>query len=93
MAKLDQLIDALVKHSAESLVLNEGTKPALIINGSSRPIVKTELDISQMRQLAAEVTPSHQRDDVMAGKERPRGDPPATRRAGAGAGADRATGT
>ena len=69
MARLDQLIDALVKHSAQSLVLTEGTKPSLIIDGQSRPIVKTALDISQLRQLAAEVTPSHLRDDVMAGNE------------------------
>ena len=69
MARLDQLIDALVKHSAESLVLTEGAKPALIIDGSSRPIVKTAVDISQMRQLAAEVTPSHLQDEVLAGNE------------------------
>jgi len=69
MARLDQLIDALVKHSAESLVLTEGTKPALIIDGQSRPIVKTPLDITQLRQLAAEVTPSHRQDAVLAGNE------------------------
>ena len=50
-------------------MLTEGTKPALIINGQSRPIVKTVLDISQLRQLTAEVTPSHRVDEVMAGQE------------------------
>ena len=69
MARLDQLIDALVKHSAESLVLTEGTKPALIMGGKSRPIVKTALDITQLRQLVVEVTPSHRQDEVMAGQE------------------------
>jgi twitching motility protein PilT len=68
MARLDQLISALVKHAAESLVLTEDTKPALIIEGQARAIVKSPLDLHQMRQLAAEITPPHQRESVLAGE-------------------------
>jgi len=68
MARLDQLIGALVKHSAESLVLAEDTKPALVIDGTPRPIVKSQLDINQVRQLVVEVTPADRRDAVLSGE-------------------------
>jgi twitching motility protein PilT len=69
MARLDQLIGALVKHSAEYLVLADGSKPALVIDGTPRPIVKNQLDINQVRQLVVEVTPADQKDAVLSGQE------------------------
>jgi twitching motility protein PilT len=67
MAQLDQLIGAMFRHSAEAVMLAEGEKPALVIDGSARPVAKQSLDASQVLRLVAEVAPATHRERVDAG--------------------------
>jgi twitching motility protein PilT len=67
MARLDQLINAMLQHSAEALVLEPGHKPSLLMNGSERPIVKSTLTAAHVLQLAAEIAPPDHRPIVEAG--------------------------
>ena len=67
MAQLDQLIDAMLTHKAEALLLRAGSKPCLLLDGAERTIVKTPLNASQISRLAAEIAPSEQRSTVGAG--------------------------
>jgi twitching motility protein PilT len=67
MARLDQLINAMLQHGAEALVLQPGHKPSLLMNGSERPIVKSALTPTHVSQLAAEIAPAEHRPTVEAG--------------------------
>jgi twitching motility protein PilT len=67
MARLDQLIKAMLQHGAEALVLQPGHKPSLLMNGSERAIVKSVLTAAHVSQLAAEIAPAEQRPIVEAG--------------------------
>jgi twitching motility protein PilT len=67
MARLDQLISAMLQHGAEALVLEPGHKPSLLMNGSERPIVKSTLTAAHVTQLAAEIAPAEHRPTVAAG--------------------------
>ena len=67
MPQLDQLIQILVKHNAEALILQSGQKPALLMDGAERSIVKTALAGGQVSQLAAEIAPAEERGTVAGG--------------------------
>ena len=67
MAQLDQLINAMLQHSAEALVLQPGQKPSLLINGAQRPIVKSVLTAAHVSRLTAEIAPDEHRAAVAAG--------------------------
>lgn len=68
MAQLDQLIGALAKHGAEALVLQDGQKPSLILQGARRPIVNSALTAVQTARLVAEIAPEAQRASLAAGQ-------------------------
>ena len=68
MARLDQLIGAMFKHSAEALVLADGRQPALSLDGTARPIVKKRLDASQVALLLSEIAPEGHLAAVAAGE-------------------------
>ena len=67
MPQLDQLIHAMVKHNAEALILQHGQKPALLMDGTERSIVKTALAAAQISQLVAEIAPGEERGSVADG--------------------------
>jgi len=67
MAQLDQLIDAMLTHQAEALLLRSGHKPCLLIDGAERTIVKTPLNAQQVSRLTAEIAPSEHRSTVTQG--------------------------
>jgi twitching motility protein PilT len=67
MAQLDQLIDAMLAHQAEALLLRSGRKPCLLLDGAERTIVKTPLNASQLSRLTAEIAPSEHRSTVAQG--------------------------
>jgi len=68
MAQIDRLIGALVQHSADALILEDGQKPALLLQGSRRPIVNTALTADQMARLIGEIAPAPQRQALEAGQ-------------------------
>ena len=67
MPQLDQLINAMVKHKAEALILQPGQKPSLLMDGTERSIVKTALAAPQISQLVVEIAPDEERARVAAG--------------------------
>ena len=67
MPQLDQLINAMVKHKAEALILQHGQKPALLMDGTQRSIVKTALAAAQVSQLVAAIAPGEERVTVAGG--------------------------
>jgi twitching motility protein PilT len=67
MARLDQLIDAMLQHGAEALVLQPGQRPSLLLDGALRPIVKSALTAANISRLAAEIAPSEHRPAIDAG--------------------------
>jgi twitching motility protein PilT len=69
MAHLDQLIGAMLQHNAESLILSDGERPALVLGGSPRPVVRTALQAAQVTRLVEEIAPADQRNAVAAGLE------------------------
>ena len=70
MAQLDQLINAMIKHGAEALVLLNNQKPTLVMEGTERPIVKTPLGAGQINQLVAQIAPGDQLAEGQAGNFR-----------------------
>jgi hypothetical protein len=68
MAQLDQLIDAMLSHRAEALLLRTGSKPCLLLDGAERTIVKTPLNAAQVSRLTAEIAPSEHRSTVAGGR-------------------------
>ena len=68
MPQLDRLIEALIKHRAEALVLEEGQKPSLLMAGSRRPIVATPLSAGQVAGLVAEIASQEDRQALAAGR-------------------------
>jgi twitching motility protein PilT len=68
MSQLDRLIDAMVQHAAEALVLAAGQQPALSKAGAQRPIVKNVLDAEQVTRLLAEVAPAAEREALALGQ-------------------------
>jgi twitching motility protein PilT len=68
MAQIDRLIGALIQHSAEALILEDGQKPALMLEGSRRPIVNAALTSAQMARLIGEIAPAPQRQAMGAGQ-------------------------
>ena len=69
MAQIDRLIEALIKHGAEALVLEPDQKPSLRLGGTLRPIVTTGLSAPQIARLVAEIAPAAQRGALTAGNE------------------------
>jgi twitching motility protein PilT len=69
MPQLDQLINAMVRHKAEALILEDGQKPALLMDGTERSIVKTALAAAQISQLIAEIAPGKERLTLAGGGE------------------------
>ena len=69
MPQLDQLIHAMVKHTAEALILQHGQKPALLMDGMQRSVVKTALAAAQISKLVAEIAPGEERVTVSGGGE------------------------
>ena len=67
MAQLDLLIGALIKHNADSLVLANGQRPSLLMDGALRPVVKGVLEAAHVSRLVAEIAPTDQQDAVGAG--------------------------
>lgn len=67
MAQLDQLIEAMLQHSAEALVLQRDHKPCLLMGGAERPIVKTALAADHVSRLAAEIAPGEQSAAIAGG--------------------------
>jgi len=67
MAQLDQLIKAMLQHDAGALVLQPGSKPSLMLNGSARPIVKSELTAAHVSRLTAEIAPPDRRETIAGG--------------------------
>jgi twitching motility protein PilT len=68
MPQLDPLIGALVKHSAEALVLDQGAQPSLLVGGEARPVAKAMLMASQLTRLLGEIAPPDRREAVGAGQ-------------------------
>jgi len=68
MAQLDRLMGALAQHGAEALVLEDGQNPALLLQGTRRPIVNTALTAAQAARLVAEIAPPAQRPGLAAGQ-------------------------
>jgi len=68
MAQLDRLMSALAQHGAEALVLQDGQKPALILEGTRRPIVNSALSAAQAARLVGEIAPAPQRAKLVSGQ-------------------------
>ena len=67
MPQLDQLINAMIRHNAEALILQHGQKPALLMEGTERPIVKKALAAAQISKLVVEIAPGEEREAVAGG--------------------------
>jgi len=67
MAQLDQLINAMLQHKAEALVLQPGQRPSLLLDGTERPVVKSTLTAAHVSRLTAEIAPTEHRPAVEAG--------------------------
>ena len=69
MPQLDRLIGALVKYDAEALLLRDGDRPALLIGGTTRPIVNTALTDAQLLALLQEIAPDEHREALGSGRD------------------------
>ena len=67
MARIDQLIAAMFQHSASALMVAEGERPSLRMNGTERAVAKQVLDANQAAGLLAEIAPAESQSAIRSG--------------------------
>ncbi len=67
MAQIDQLIAAMIQHSATALMVAEGERPSLDISGTERAVGKQVLNADQAAGLLAAIAPAESRSAIHSG--------------------------
>ena len=67
MARIDQLISAMIEHSASALMVAEGQRPSLNIGGTEHAITQLVLDAAQATGLLTEIAPDESRAAIQSG--------------------------
>jgi twitching motility protein PilT len=68
MSQLQRLIEAMLQHRADALVVTPGERPVLVIGGVPRPVGSTAPDAAQVASLVQEIAPPGQREAVTRGE-------------------------
>jgi len=72
VARIDQLIAAMIEHSASALSVAEGQRPSLNIVGTEHTVAKQVLDAAQLTGLLIEIAPDESRSALQTGLVEPR---------------------
>ena len=67
MARIDQLISAMIEHSASALMVAEGQRPSLNIGGTEHAITQLVLDAAQATGLLTEIAPDESKAAIQSG--------------------------
>ena len=67
MARIDQLISVMLEHSASALMLVEGERPWLNIDGRKHALGKQVLAAEQATGLLTEIAPDESRSAIQSG--------------------------